>query len=212
VPSWPSTAARWLAGDAIKPSQHRSRIFPSRPRFRGQGLPGPGPLCMAVRRRNYGPDEFAISADEKSQLQALRRHNPEWTRRPGEPGGSSSNSVQQRDPPRRTDGRSLAERSSGPPASARLVAEPGGNLLLHPAAQGHHRRRFQRSRLARGARARLPGPLQHQCGTVRLDVHPHRSQQLPAPVEQTRAVAGSLTSGELAKMPTSPSSQPCGVS
>jgi transposase len=39
-----STVRRWLAGDAIKPLQYRSWIFPRGPGLRGQGGPGAGPV------------------------------------------------------------------------------------------------------------------------------------------------------------------------
>lgn len=82
-----STVRRWLDSDAIKPWQHRSWIFPRDPDFAAKAE---RVLELYDRRwqgRRLRPDEYVISADEKSQLQALhRRHEdlppgPERTRR-----------------------------------------------------------------------------------------------------------------------------------
>ena len=71
----PSTVARWLAADAIKPWQHRSWIFPRDPDFAAKA----GRVLDLYDRRwegvELGEDEYVISADEKSQLQALRRRH-----------------------------------------------------------------------------------------------------------------------------------------
>lgn len=82
-----TTVRRWLAADAIKPWQHRSWIFPRDPDF----APKAGRVLDLYDRvwdgRRLRPDEYVISADEKSQLQALRRRHddlppgPERTRR-----------------------------------------------------------------------------------------------------------------------------------
>ncbi|TAN34220.1 IS630 family transposase [bacterium] len=80
-----STIARWLAADAIKPWQHRSWIFPRDPDFATKA----GRVLDLYERtwqgRPLGPDEYVISADEKSQLQALRRRHPETPAAPGQP-------------------------------------------------------------------------------------------------------------------------------
>lgn len=70
-----STIWRWLHEDAIKPWQHRSWIFPRDPEFEQkagrvldlyQGMWEGEPL---------GADEYVISADEKTSIQArIRRH------------------------------------------------------------------------------------------------------------------------------------------
>jgi transposase len=78
-----STISRWLAADAIKPWQHRSWIFPRDPDFAAKA----GRVLDLYQRRWEGvdllEDEHVISADEKSQLQALRRRHPEEPARPG---------------------------------------------------------------------------------------------------------------------------------
>ncbi len=70
-----ATVRRWLAGDAIKPWQHRSWIFPRDPDF---AIKAARVLDLYARQwegQPLGPDDYVISADEKSQLQALaRRH------------------------------------------------------------------------------------------------------------------------------------------
>lgn len=82
-----STVRLWLNADAIKPWRHRSWIFPRDPDFAAKAE---RVLDLYDRRwegRRLRPDEYVISADEKSQLQALRRRHddlppaPERTRR-----------------------------------------------------------------------------------------------------------------------------------
>ncbi len=71
----PATVRRWLASDAIKPWQHRSWIFPRDPHFQAKAA---RVLDLYARRwqgQELGEDEYVISADEKSQLQALRRRH-----------------------------------------------------------------------------------------------------------------------------------------
>lgn len=79
-----STVRRWLDADAIKPWQHRSWIFPRDPDF---ALKAARVLDLYQRRWDgidLGEDEFVISADEKSQLQALSRRHPGTGPRPGQ--------------------------------------------------------------------------------------------------------------------------------
>jgi transposase len=78
-----STVRRWLADDAIKPWQHRSWIFPRDPDFAAKAA-----RVLDLYERIWdgavlGPDEYVISADEKSQLQALSRCHPELACAPG---------------------------------------------------------------------------------------------------------------------------------
>ena len=73
----PSTVGRWLRADAIKPWRHRSWIFPRDPEFREKAA---RVLDLYDRRwdgRPLGGDEYVLSADEKSQLQALHRRHPD---------------------------------------------------------------------------------------------------------------------------------------
>ena len=78
-----STISRWLHGDAIKPSQCRSWIFPGDPDFG----PKAGRVLDLFERRWNGrrlrDDKYVISADEKSQLQALHRRHPDLPPAPG---------------------------------------------------------------------------------------------------------------------------------
>lgn len=78
-----STVRRWLAADAIKPWQHRSWIFPRDPDFAVKAA-----RVLDLYQRMWegtalGDDEYVISADEKSQLQALSRCHPELGPAPG---------------------------------------------------------------------------------------------------------------------------------
>jgi len=71
-----STVRRWLHADAIKPWRYRSWIFPRDPNFAAKAarvLDLYARVCDGVP---LGPDDYVISADEKSQLQALRRRHP----------------------------------------------------------------------------------------------------------------------------------------
>ena len=80
-----STIWRWLSQDAIKPWQVRSWIFGRDPDFREKA----GRVLDLYARRFEGlllhPGEFVISADEKSQLQALGRRHPTVPTGPGRP-------------------------------------------------------------------------------------------------------------------------------
>lgn len=71
----PSTVRRWLAADVIKPWQHRSWIFPRDPDF---AIKAGRVLDLYARQwagQPLGDNDYVISADEKSQLQALRRRH-----------------------------------------------------------------------------------------------------------------------------------------
>lgn len=79
------TVWRWLHEDAIRPWQHRTWIFPRDPEFAVKA----GRILDLYARRYEGgalePDEFVISADEKTSIQArIRRHAsmPPGPRRP----------------------------------------------------------------------------------------------------------------------------------
>jgi transposase len=79
-----TTIWRWLAEDAIKPWQFRSWIFPRDTQFEQKaglvldlyhGMWGNLPL---------GSDEYVISADEKTSIQARHRRHASLAPRPGE--------------------------------------------------------------------------------------------------------------------------------
>ena len=71
-----TTIWRWLHDAAIKPWQVRSWLFPRDPNFARKA----GRVLDLYARRFEGrrlhPNEYVISADEKSQLQALGRRHP----------------------------------------------------------------------------------------------------------------------------------------
>jgi transposase len=81
-----STVRRWLAEDAIKPWQYRSWIFPRDPDFAAKA----GRVLDLYQRlwdgRPLADDEYVISADEKSQLQALSRCHAGLPSAPGRAG------------------------------------------------------------------------------------------------------------------------------
>ena len=78
-----STVRRWLDADAIKPWQHRSWIFPRDPDFAGKAERVLDLYDRCWQGRRLRPDEYVISADEKSQLQALRRRHDDLPAGPG---------------------------------------------------------------------------------------------------------------------------------
>lgn len=78
-----TTVRRWLATDAIKPWQHRSWIFPRDPDFAAKAARVLDLYARTWNGRQLGEDEYVISADEKSQLQALRRRSPGQPPGPG---------------------------------------------------------------------------------------------------------------------------------
>jgi hypothetical protein len=71
-----ATVWRWLSADALKPWQHRSWIFPRDPDFEAKA----GSVLDLYQRRWEGrslrPDEYVISADEKTSIQARIRLHP----------------------------------------------------------------------------------------------------------------------------------------
>jgi hypothetical protein len=67
------TIWRWLSNDAIKPWQFRSWIFPRDPRF----VIKAGPILDLYQKIwqgiPLGPDDYVISTDEKTSIQARKR-------------------------------------------------------------------------------------------------------------------------------------------
>lgn len=78
-----STVRRWLHADAIKPWQHRSWIFPRDPDFQVKAGRVLDLYGRTWEGEPLGEDEYVISADEKSQLQALHRRHPGLPPGPG---------------------------------------------------------------------------------------------------------------------------------
>ena len=70
-----STIGRWLAGDALKPWQHRSWISvatpPSPPR-----PPACSTVCRDLGRQPLGSNDYVICADEKTSIQAAAAATP----------------------------------------------------------------------------------------------------------------------------------------
>jgi hypothetical protein len=81
-----TTVWRWLAEDAIRPWSWRSWVFPRDPEFAVKA----GRVLDLYQRRWNGkrlhPGDYVISADEKTQLQALLRRHPLVPPGPGRPG------------------------------------------------------------------------------------------------------------------------------
>lgn len=78
-----STVRRWLHADAIKPWRYQSWIFRRDPDFAVKAARVLDLYARTWDGVTLGPDDYVISADEKSQLQALRRRHPT---RPASPG------------------------------------------------------------------------------------------------------------------------------
>jgi hypothetical protein len=80
-----TTVWRWLRDDAIRPWQHRCWIFPRDPDF---AVKAGRILDLYAREwegRSLKDDEFVLSADEKTSIQARRRKHPTRPPRPGTP-------------------------------------------------------------------------------------------------------------------------------
>ncbi len=79
-----TTIWRWLNEDAIRPWQHRCWIFPRDPDFEEKA----GRILDLYHRvwkgRKLRSDEFVISADEKTSIQARARKHPSAKTRPGQ--------------------------------------------------------------------------------------------------------------------------------
>jgi hypothetical protein len=78
-----STVWRWLNADAIRPWQHRCWIFPRDPQFAVKA----GRILDLYQRRWQGKllhdDEFVLSTDEKTSIQARSRTHPTLPTLPG---------------------------------------------------------------------------------------------------------------------------------
>ena len=80
-----STLWRWLQEDAIRPWDPPQLDIPARPGLRRQGRARTGSLCPTVGRQAVKDDEFVISADEKTSIQARRRKHATQRCRPRTP-------------------------------------------------------------------------------------------------------------------------------
>jgi hypothetical protein len=74
---------RWLHAAAIKPWQYRSWIFPRDPDFASKAARVLDLYARLWDGVPLGPDDYVISADEKSQLQAVARRHPGLAVGPG---------------------------------------------------------------------------------------------------------------------------------
>ncbi|AGP52009.1 IS630 family transposase [Streptomyces rapamycinicus] len=71
-----STVRRWLREDALKPWQYRSWIFITDPDFRAKAQRVLGLYARTWQGKPLGADEYVISADEKTSVQARCRCHP----------------------------------------------------------------------------------------------------------------------------------------
>ncbi|MFD4759518.1 helix-turn-helix domain-containing protein [Streptomyces sp. NPDC058439] len=71
-----STVRRWLDQDAVKPWQHRSWIFITDPDFRPKAARVLDLYARSWDGEPIGADEYVISADEKTSIQARCRCHP----------------------------------------------------------------------------------------------------------------------------------------
>jgi len=78
-----STVRRWLHAAAIKPWRYRSWIFPRDPDFAVKAARVLDLYGRVFDGVALGADDYVISADEKSQLQALARCHPGLAAGPG---------------------------------------------------------------------------------------------------------------------------------
>jgi hypothetical protein len=79
------TVWRWLNEDAIRPWQHRCWIFPRDPNFAAKAGRVLDLYAKQWEGRSLRNDEFVISADEKTSIQARARIHPTLAPRPGTP-------------------------------------------------------------------------------------------------------------------------------
>ena len=72
-----ATVWRWLNADAIKPWNYRSWIFPRDPLFAEKAAPILDLYQGVWAGEPLGPDDYVISADEKTSIQARGRLHPD---------------------------------------------------------------------------------------------------------------------------------------
>ena len=78
-----STVWRWLHEDAIRPWQHRCWIFPRDPDFARKAGRILDLYERVWERRPLTADDFVLSADEKTSIQARARRHPTLPAQPG---------------------------------------------------------------------------------------------------------------------------------
>ena len=136
----PRCAAGWTR-DAIKPWQYRSWIFPRDPDFAAKAARVLDLYDRLWKGRALGADEFVISADEKSQLQALRRRHPEL---PPAPGRVRRRGV--RVPPRRHPGLPGRLRRPPRPGDRPIAPTTGIEPFSRPGRAGDDQRALRQRR------------------------------------------------------------------
>jgi hypothetical protein len=80
-----STVWRWLHEDAIRPWQHRCWIFPRDPQFQVKAERILDLYARTWQGRDLRDDEFVVSADEKTSIQARVRVHPSLPAQAGRP-------------------------------------------------------------------------------------------------------------------------------
>lgn len=80
-----STIWRWLHEDAIRPWQHRCWIFPRDPDFQVKAGRILDLYARGWEGRSLRDDEFVLSTDEKTSIQARVRIHPSLPTEPGKP-------------------------------------------------------------------------------------------------------------------------------
>jgi len=80
-----STVWRWLNEDAIRPWQHRSWIFPRDPQFALKAGHILDLYQKVWKGRPLKDDEFVLSADEKTSIQARNRRHRSYPTQPHSP-------------------------------------------------------------------------------------------------------------------------------
>ena len=71
-----STIWRWLSADAIQPWRHRSWISPRDPDFAAKAARVLDLYAGTFDGESLGPDDYVVSADEKTSIQARCRCHP----------------------------------------------------------------------------------------------------------------------------------------
>jgi hypothetical protein len=80
-----TTLWRWLSQDAIRPWRQRSWLFPRDPAFAAKAAPILDLYAGCWDGVPLGPDEYVVSADEKTSIQARLRGHPSLPPTAGRP-------------------------------------------------------------------------------------------------------------------------------